>query len=243
MYLSLPPFWSSWLAWPKPPPSQALPSLSLDLFSSLPRRTTRRLPQPAELRIDVEQPSATIEQELDALYLRLHTPGDALHGLSATPLPGHPGLRMRSREADGELYVYIEDPVRECLAGFTVFNRLIELNRRADRYLRAPHSKYALAYQRRGLATAIYRWALEGGQCLVSGARQSVGAHALWQRLGREYLHGYVGLQDKTLTYLGAEVEDGVREALPTRRLLLGWGWTLERLAEATGMRLVAERS
>jgi len=28
------------------------------------------------------------------------------------------------------------------LAGTTVFNRLVELNRRADRHLRSPHSRY-----------------------------------------------------------------------------------------------------
>ena len=235
MHLSLPPFWSSWLAWPKPPPA---PSRFL-AFSSFSRRLARLLTQPAELRIDVDPPAATIEQELDALYQRLHTPGDALHGLPSSPLPGHPGLRVRSREADGELYVYIEDPLRQCLAGTTVFNRLIELNRQADRHLRAPHSRYAAAYQRRGLATAVYRWALDGGQCLISGARQSVGAHALWQRLGQAYPQGYVCVQDKTLRYLGPQPEPRVLNALHTRRLLLGRGWTLARLASATGMHAV----
>lgn len=235
MYLSLPPFWSSWLAWPKPPPAPDASGV-FSSFLDVSRRQARRLAQPAELRIDVDPPAATIEQELSALHQRLHSPGDALHGLPSTPLPGHPGLFVRSRVADGELYVYIEDPLRQCLAGTTVFNRLVELNRRADRHLRAPHSRYAPAYQRRGLATAVYRWALDGGQCLVSGARQSAGAHALWQRLGRDYPQGYVCLQHKTPRYLGRQVDARVQEALATRRLLLGRGWTLARLAAATGM-------
>ena len=90
---------------------------------------------------------------------------------------------MRYREADGEWYVYVEDLQRRRLAGYTVFNRLVELDRRADRHLRAPHSRYDTPYQRRGLASAVYRWALQEGWCLVSGARQSPGAHALWHQL------------------------------------------------------------
>ena len=214
MSLSLPPFWSSWLAWPKPPPAPDASGV-FSSFLDVSRRQARRLAQPAELRIDVDPPDATIEQELSALHQRLHSPGDALHGLPSTPLPGHPGRGVE---------------------GTTVFNRLVELNRRADRHLRAPHSRYAPAYQRRGLATAVYRWALDGGQCLVSGARQSAGAHALWQRLGRDYPQGYVCLQHKTPCYLGRQVDARVQEALATRRLLLGRGWTLARLAAATGM-------
>ena len=113
MYLSLPPFWSSWLAWPKPPPAPDASGV-FSSFLDVSRRQARRLAQPAELRIDVDPPDATIEQELSALHQRLHSPGDALHGLPSTPLPGHPGLCVRSRVADGELYVYIEDPLRQC---------------------------------------------------------------------------------------------------------------------------------
>ena len=36
--------------------------------------------------------------------------------------------------------------------------------------------------------------------------------------------------------YLGRQVDARVQEALATRRLLLGRGWTLARLAAATGM-------
>lgn len=105
-----------------------------------------------------------------------------------------------------------------------------------SRHLRAPHSRYAPAYQRRGLATAVYRWALDGGQCLMTGARQSPGAHALWDRLACEYLSGYVRVKDKALAYLGAEVPTEVLDDLHTRRFLLGRRWTLERLRAATGM-------
>ena len=113
-----------------------------------------------ELRIDVDlQPAKPLAEELEGFYERLHSPGDRLWGLPAVALP-QPGFAMRYREADGEWYVYVENLQRRRLAGYTVFNRLVELDRRADRHLRAPHSRYDTPYQRRGLASAVYRWAL-----------------------------------------------------------------------------------
>ena len=199
-----------------------------------------RLPAPAlpralELRIDVELGPAEIERELDALHGRIGRPGDRLHAMPGLPA-GAPGLRLRYREADGEYYVYVEDVMQRRLAGYTVFNRLIEVGRRADPWVRAPHSKFAPAYQRRGLARALYRWALDGGLCLLSGARQSAGAHALWQALAPDYAMGYVDLRSKTLTWLGNAVDAATRDGLHTRMLLLGRGWTLEAFMARTGM-------
>ena len=77
-------------------------------------------------------------------------------------------------------------------------------------------------YQRRGIATAVQRWWLDGGRCLISGARQSSGAHALWRRLAARYLLVYAG----------------VRADLFARMILLGHGWDLVRLASRSGMRL-----
>lgn len=195
------------------------------------------LTRPLELRIDVgEHRTKPMAGEFASIYDRIHTRGDRLYGIPSIPLNAL-GLEIRYREADGEFYVYVVDTVRGALAGYTVFNRLIELGRQADRYVRAPHSKYDPLYQRRGLATAIYRWGLDAGLCLVTGARQSEGAHALWQSLGHNYPRGYVELRDKRLRYLGREVELVVRDALHTRMLLLGRGWTLSRFATAAGMR------
>lgn len=235
MHLSLPLFRSSsWLAWPKPPPSARTLAGAFAPPFLIPEPLA---PQPAELRIDVDPPAATIEEELAALHERMHTPGDCLHGIARIPLLDGPDLVARYREADGEHYVYVEDLRRRCLAGCTVFNRLVELDRHADKHLRAPHSRYASAYQRRGLATAVYRWALDGGMCLISGARQSQGAHALWQRLAGEHLSFYARLQSRRLAYLGPDVPGQVLDDLHTRRLLLGPRWTLARLCAATGMR------
>lgn len=81
------------------------------------------------------------------------------------------------------------------------------------------------------------RWDLGAGICLVSGARQSSGAHALWHRLARQHTWGYVDLRDKAVTYLGQVVEPPVLDDLLVRMVLLGEGWTLERLRSAIRMR------
>lgn len=191
------------------------------------------------MRIDVRHPPEDIERELATLHSRLHRPSDRLHGMTTVKTDA-PHLQVRIREADGEYYIYVEDTARRRLAGYTVFNRLIEVGRRLDRHLRAPHSKYAPDYQRRGLATGIYRWALEGGQCMLSSARQSAAAHALWQALGRSYELGYVDLRDKRMRFLGRHVSDAVRDDLHTRMLLLGRGWSVDRMASLAGIEAAA---
>ncbi|RQU30055.1 histone acetyltransferase [Burkholderia cenocepacia] len=190
---------------------------------------------PFAMRIDVQHSQHDIDDELDTLYERVHQPGHRLHGLPAVAL-GRSGLIVRHREADGEYFLYVEDPAARQLAGYTVFNRLPELPRRADRYLRAPHTRLRGSAQRKGLATTLYRWGLDAGLCLISGARQSVGAARLWTALAHDYRHGFVDVEGRALRYLGETVADDVHGALHTRRLLLGNGWTLGELAQATGM-------
>ncbi|MGD9944344.1 MAG: N-acetyltransferase [Burkholderiaceae bacterium] len=190
-----------------------------------------------ELRIDVgEPPSERLSDELDGLYRRLRTRGDRLHGLAWRRIDGSPFV-VHYREADGEFFFYVEDAVQRRLAGYVVFNRLVEVGRRADRCLRSPHAKFDDAYQRRGLASTVYGWMLESGLCLLSGARQSPGAHALWRSLARRHEHGYLRLEDKVPHYLGREVAPQVFDQLNTRMLLLGRGWTLDSLREAAGIR------
>jgi len=187
-----------------------------------------------ELRIDVQCPDESIERELDTLHRRRQTAADPL--ASCSTLPGRlPGLVWHHRKADGEHYVYVEDTARGCLAGYTVFNRLVEVDRRTDPHVRAPHSRYAPDYQRRGIATAVYEWGLEQGFCLLSGARQSAGAHALWLALGRRFQLGYVALRARRMHYLGAQPPSTLRDELSTRLLLIGPGWSVERL-QALGL-------
>jgi hypothetical protein len=187
-----------------------------------------------ELRIDVQLPLWGVEADLRRLRDRMNRPGDPLSRLAAIDVPV-PGFAFRYREADGEHYVYVEDLARRQLAGFTVFNRLVELSRQADPHLRSPHSRYASLYQRRGIASAVYRWALDRGMCLITGPRQSHAAHALWNSLSRHYELGYVELKSRQLCYLGRVIAPEVLSDFHTRMLLLGRGWTVQRFIQLTG--------
>ena len=181
------------------------------------------------MRVDVERDAHRLEGELDALYVRLlaRVPAAALAGV---PLAGFPHLRLLRRTAHGEHYVYVHDAQRRCLAGCTVFNRLAGLDRALDAHVRSPHSRLRPAYQRLGLATAIYRDMLERGICLVSGARQSPGAHRLWRALARDYPLSYVRLHGRRIADAGRSIERRVFDDLDTRLLLCGAGWSAARL-------------
>ena len=181
------------------------------------------------MRIDVALEHRDLETELGGLHARMRRPGDALHDLPKIAAP-FPDLVFRYREADGEFYVYAEDIERDVLAGCTVFNRVPEVDRHAGRSLRSPHSRYAAAYRQRGVASAVYAWALESGLCLVSGPRQSQGAHRLWRSLARMHELTFVRTRDKRLQIMGVEVDRSTFEEFDTRMLLMGAGWTLQRL-------------
>lgn len=191
-------------------------------------RPGARLKQPA-MRVDVKLAAGTVASELAQLQGRLPAPREALHALPCLPAP-LPGLVFRYREADGEFYLYVQDAASGALAGYTVFCRVAELGRTAGRYLRAPHSRYAEAYQRRGIATAVYQWALNAGLCLLSGPRQSAGAHALWRSLATHYELGYVRVREQALAYLGDQVEPAVLQDFHTRMVLFAGGWEPGRL-------------
>ena len=193
------------------------------------------------MRIDVQVPTANVEAELERIELRLQSAGRPLRSMAALDL-WMPGLCFRHREADGEHFVYAEDVASGRLAGCTVFNRLVELDKRADRVLRSPHSKYGRPYQRRGIASAVYRWALGQGICLLSGPRQSPGAHALWHSLAKAHPLGYVSLQDKVLCWLGEEAGEDRLGDLHTRMVLRAPGWDLARFLRETAARSCVTR-
>lgn len=182
------------------------------------------------MRIDVDRDLHRMEVELDLLYER-HLARPGRPGLERLPVDAPPRFRLYRRIADGEWHVYVEDVLQQRLAGCTVFNRLPGLDRRLDAHVRSPHSRLRPAYQRRGLATLIYRHALDAGLCLISGARQSPAAHRLWQSLGRRYALSYVRLEDRGIVDLGAEVDEDVFDELDTRLLLCGAGWDAASLA------------
>lgn len=172
-----------------------------------------------ELRIDVESPPAQVEEELKRLQARFDQRLRAHCTLLALPVPG---LHFWHREADGEHYLYVECTRERRLVGHAVLNRLIEIARPLDPHVRSPHTRIDPAFQGRGIASALYRWALDQGFCLVSGARQSPGAHALWRSLGRQYHLAYVQLVDRELRLLGPHAPTTMRGHLHTRLMLFG---------------------
>ena len=181
------------------------------------------------MRIDFQPDDTQLEAELDTLHARLQARA-RLAAPPAQPLPRLPWLRLWRHEADGEFYVYVEDMRTGRLAGCTVFNRLVEVNRRLDPFVRSPHSRYRPAYRRLGLATRVYARELDAGFCLVSGARQSPGAHALWHALAERYEFGYARLHGKRLARMEPACVEEERDGLHTRMVLCGKGWTLDRL-------------
>lgn len=194
------------------------------------------LGRPMELRIDVQLPPQDTERELARRYERLRGRSDlvAMQPPLRAPLPG---LAFRIRETDGDFHVDVEDLRRERLAGCTVFSRVPELGRDAGRWVRSPHSRYGRDYQRRGIASAVYRWALDAGLCLVSGPRQSEAAHQLWRRLAQDHPCLEVRLAGSGLACV-AGVDDPADSChlgdLETRIALLGHGWSRERFERAT---------
>jgi hypothetical protein len=176
------------------------------------------------MRVDVDLGHRNVEAELAALYARLRLRAEAMQPVPAYA-PRAPELVFHCREIDGEFHVYAEDPARNVLAGCTVFNRVFELDAEVGRFVRSPHSRYAPAYQRKGVATAVYQWALQAGMSLVSGPRQSVGAYRLWEALGRSWELVVVSLEGRDLRVIAEGMEREALEVFDTRMMLVGTGW------------------
>lgn len=184
-----------------------------------------------ELRIDVFLPEDRVEAELAALNRRGAALLDRSDALPELQMPQH-GLVVKTRCADGEHFLYVVDTVRCCVVAYVTLSRLVEVDRRADQFLRSPHTKVASAYRRRGIATAAYRWWLDAGRCLVTGARQSPAAHALWGAMARSYQLAYVLLEDKRVRCLGDRPPAEVLDRLNCRAVLLGRNASLGDFAE-----------
>ncbi|WP_228897869.1 hypothetical protein [Acidovorax sp. Leaf73] len=175
-----------------------------------------------ELRIDVDLSGRDIQREFEALYDRIRTNHRTRDAMQPLPLHLH-GLVFRLREADGEYFVYAIDPQRNRIVAYTVFNRLVEVDRRTDRHLRAPHTKVVDGYRRMGIASAIYRWWLDSGRSLITGARQSAGAHGLWMALARDYELAAARIDThKRVQQLPLPPPPGFFNALDTRLVLVG---------------------
>ena len=176
-----------------------------------------------ELRIDVDLPADDLEDELTQLYERWFASDATMDDLDGIGMSPH-GLEFKARQADGEMFIYVVDPARRALAAYIVLNRLVEVNRQADKHLRSPHAKVAQAYRRLGITSAVYRWWLDAGRNLMSSERQSSHAHQMWMSLARDYQLVQVRLQDKQVHAVGAAACASVLHELGTRIVLLGRG-------------------
>ena len=78
-------------------------------------------------------------------------------------------------------------------------------------------------YSRMGIASAIYRWWLDSGRSLITGARQSAGAHGLWMALARDYELAAARIDThKRVQQLPLPPPPGFFNALDTRLVLVG---------------------
>ncbi len=136
------------------------------------------------MRFDVRVSNKEIELELANLQARMASGRHALVNLPRMDMP-FPDIEFRVRKIAREQRVYALDTGTGLLVGYSVFDILPEGSRRLHGTVRSVHSRYAAAYQGRGIATALYTKVLSDGFVLVSGARQSRAAYALWKSLGR----------------------------------------------------------
>jgi len=185
-----------------------------------------------ELRVDVHLPEVELELELQRLNARLPGLNPSPRPLTQLHLP-RAGLRVTLREADGEQFVYVSDTVRQQLAAYITFNRLVEIHRHADRHLRAPHTKVSVPYRRQRIASTVYRWWLDGGRSAITGARQSPAARALWLSLALDYPLSYVRIENKRLYPLGHRITEAEMDRLNVRAVLLGRGCSLPDFVQA----------
>lgn len=181
----------------------------------------------SQLRIDVALPEQDMEREFDSLHARWASQWPHLEIPDGLSFPDQ-SLHFRMREADGEHFIYAIDRERNRLAAYIVMSRLIELDRRADRLLRSPHTKVAAAYRRMGIASTVYRWWLDSGRSLMSGARQSPAAYELWRSLARVRPSVYVSVAGKRVRALPSPISAQVRDDIETRLVLLGKGCTFK---------------
>lgn len=136
------------------------------------------------MRFDVRVSNAEIERELADLQARMERGRHALSSLPKLDLHFR-GIEFRVRRIGREQRVFALDIHSGRLVGYSVFDILPEGARRFRGSVRSVHSRYAAPYQGRGIASAVYTRVLSEGFVLVSAARQSRAAHALWQSLGR----------------------------------------------------------
>ena len=172
------------------------------------------------MRIDVHFTEAMVERELADAGERLSRDG-LLHAHDWRPTPVC-DVSWLARQTPEHRFVYLKDACSHRVVGLFSFqsSRL----RRAPLAVAVPHGKVHRQYRGLGLAGWVYRNTLRSGVCLMSSARQSVSAARLWQGLAREFAHGYVWVEGRSMRYLGTQLGEQHKEQLPVRQLLHGHG-------------------
>lgn len=183
--------------------------------------------QRTELRVDVHLPEDRIESELEALNRRIDVWRPRCEELVRPPgLPPH--LRVLIRVGGGEHFVYVLNVLTQRVVACVTLNHLSDVGRPASHHFRAPHTKVSVHHRRRGIASAIYRWWLDSGQSLMTGARQSPAARGLWLAMARHYPLTYVWLENKCVYPLDETPPAAVLDRLNVRAVLLGRGQSLD---------------
>ncbi len=159
------------------------------------------------MRFDVRISSEQIERELATMQERMACGPYALPALPKFDLC-FSGMEFRVRRIAREQRVYAIDVRTRKLVGYSFFDILPEGSRRFHRTVRSAHSRYLPPYQGRGIATAIYSKILSDGFVLVSGARQSRAAYALWKALGRHMHFEIVQVRPETIEPLAISERD-----------------------------------
>lgn len=168
------------------------------------------------MRFDVRITNEQIEQELTALQARMAHGRHALMKLPVLDMQ-FPDIEFRVRKIAREQRVYAIDTRCQRLIGYSVFDILPEGSRKLHGTVRSVHSRYAMDYQGRGIATALYTKVLSDGFVLVSGARQSRAAYALWKSLGRRMKFNIVRISPQAIEPLPISERDDRFQDLDVR--------------------------
>ncbi len=168
------------------------------------------------MRFDVRIGNEQIDQELAALQARMAHGRHALRNLPILDM-SFPDIEFRVRKIAREQRVYAVDTQCQRLIGYSVFDILPEGSRRLHGKVRSVHSRYARDYQGRGIATALYTKVLSDGFVLVSGARQSCAAYALWKSLGRRMKFDIVRIGPENIEPLPISEQDQQFQDLDVR--------------------------
>lgn len=94
-----------------------------------------------------------------------------------------------------------------------------------------PHSKLLPEHTGNGLMPRMYQKVLDQGYCFVTGTGHTAAANKLWQSLAKHNPWFMVKeLPGHKFEYIGQDVPEKLAKSTKTRIVILGKGWTVEKL-------------